>query len=104
MQRLKQRLAGKPFEILAVDMAESPAQIQTFTQQLSPPIDFTILLDKDGKALKDWKVFVFPTSFIIDAKGKLRYSLLGSSEWDDAATVAKIEALMPPAAVKKPSD
>ncbi len=101
MQRLKQALAGKPFEILAVDMAESPAQIQTFIQQMKPPIDFTILQDKDGKALKDWKVFVFPTSFIIDATGKLRYSLLGSTEWDEAATVAKIEALMPPAVAQK---
>ena len=95
MQRLKQKMAGKPFAIVAIDMAESPQQIRAFTQQMQPPIDFTILLDKDGRALKDWKVFVFPTSYIIDAQGKIRYSLLGSTEWDEAATVKTIEGLLP---------
>lgn len=95
MQRLKQHMAGKPFVILAVDMAENKSQIHSFTQQLQPNIDFTILLDKEGKALRDWKVFVFPTSFILDANGRVRYSLLGSTEWDDASTMRTIEALMP---------
>lgn len=95
MQRLKQKMAAKPFVIVAVDMAETPQQIRAFTQQMQPPIDFTILLDKDGRALKDWKVFVFPTSYILDRQGKIRYSLLGSTEWDDPATLKAIESLLP---------
>ena len=99
MQRLKQRMAGKPFVILAVDMAESKADIHAFLKEMKAhKIDFNILLDQDGKALKEWKVFVFPTSFILDAEGVLRYSLLGATEWDGPDTVQKIEALLPPAA------
>ena len=96
LERLKQRMAGKPFVILAVDMAESDAQIQAFLKQMNTPkIDFTILKDPNGKALKAWKVFVFPTSFVLDGKGQLRYSLLGSTEWDAPNTVKQIETLLP---------
>jgi len=98
MQRLKERMAGKPFVILAVDMAESEAEVRSFLKEIKPAkIDFTILMDKSGKTIKEWKVSVFPTTFIIDAEGLLRYSLLGGAEWDEYDAVQKIEALLPPA-------
>jgi len=98
MQRLKEHMAGKPFAILAVDMAESEAEVRSFLRELKPTqIDFTILMDKQGKTIKEWKVSVFPTSFIIDAEGLLRYSLLGGAEWDEYDAVQKIEALLPAA-------
>ena len=96
IQRLKQRMAGKPFVVLAVDMAESENQIRAFLKQMkTAKIDFTILRDPSGKALKAWKVFVFPTSFVLDANGQLRYSLLGSTDWDAPNTVKQIAALLP---------
>ncbi|MBT9614106.1 MAG: TlpA family protein disulfide reductase [Burkholderiales bacterium] len=101
MQRLKQAMKDKPFTILAVDMAESEADVRQFLKDIKDTqLDFTILMDKDGKALKEWKVFVFPTSYVLDAEGKLRYSLLGSTEWDEFDTLKKIEALLPQTAVQ----
>jgi len=98
MQRLKERMAGKPFVILAVDMAESEAEVRSFLKEIKPAkIDFTILMDKSGKTIKEWKVSVFPTTFIIDAEGLRRYSVLGGAEWDEYDAVQKIEALLPPA-------
>lgn len=93
MQRLKNKLAGRPFEILAVNMGEDEATIKPFLAQVKT--DFPILMDRDGKALKAWKVYAFPTSYIVDANGKIRYGLFGAVEWDDPAIVAKIEQLMP---------
>ena len=96
MQRLKEAMKDKPFTILAVDMAESEADVRQFLKDIKgAPLDFTFLMDKDGKALKEWKIFVFPTSYVLDAEGKLRYSLLGSTEWDEFDTLKKIEALLP---------
>lgn len=101
MQRLKARMAGKPFVILAVNMAENEADIRDFLKEMKPTkIDFTILMDPQGKTIKEWRVSVFPTSFIIDATGNLRYSLLGATEWDEYDTVQKIEALLPPQRTK----
>ena len=96
MQRLKIAMKDKPFTILAVDMAETETEVQHFLKDMKDPkIDFTILMDKDGKALKQWKVFVFPTSYVLDTQGKVRYTLLGSTDWDEGDTLKKIESLLP---------
>jgi len=96
IQRLKAHMAGKPFAILAVDMAETETDVRDFLREMKASnIDFTILMDKDGKAIRAWNVSVFPTSFILDAEGQLRYSLLGSTEWDEYDAVHKIEGLLP---------
>ena len=99
MQRLKNKMAGKPFVILAVDMGETEAEVNAFLAQVKT--DFTILMDKDGRALKAWKVFAFPTSYVVDPQGKIRYGLYGASEWDAPDKVQKITQLMPPAAQVK---
>ncbi len=98
MQRLKTMMRDKPFAILAVDMAETDKEIRDFLKEFRDThIDFTILLDPKGTALKDWKVHVFPTSFLIDAEGNVRYGVAGSVEWDELDPTSKIEGLLPPA-------
>ena len=92
MNRLAEKLAGKPFAILGVDAGESAEEVWAFLRQV--PVNFPILLDEEGSSLKPWQVFVFPTSYIIDKQGRLRFGLVGSIEWDAPDTLARIEALM----------
>lgn len=94
MWRLKQKLKGKPFVILAVDMGEEEASVNAFLPDKMKK-DFIVLMDKDGEALRTWKVFAFPTSYIIDTKGNIRYALYGALEWDEASVVEKIRKLLP---------
>lgn len=101
MQRLKDKMAGKPFVILAVDMGETEAEVKAYIRQIKT--DFTVLLDKDGRALKTWKVFAFPTSYVVDAQGRIRYGLYGASEWDAADKIQKITEMLPTATSAKPS-
>ncbi|BBP05543.1 thioredoxin [Sulfuriferula plumbiphila] len=96
MQRLKEKMADRPFVILAVDMGETEDAVQSYIREIKT--DFTVLMDKDGHALKAWKVFAFPTSYVVDAQGKIRYGLFGSIEWDEADSVGKITGLLPPVA------
>ena len=93
MQRLRDKLADKPFEILAVDLAESEETVNTFLKKIG--VKFPALIDKDGKAAKEWKVIGFPSSFIIDSKGKVYYSLVGELNWDDEKVVKQISELLP---------
>lgn len=81
MQKLYQHYPQSQFTILAVNMAEDSNTIKDFVQN-QVHVSFPILLDSDGKALQDWQVFAFPSSFIIDAHGKIRYALFGSILWD----------------------
>ena len=75
-------MAGKPFTILAINMAEDEATIRRFLQE-KVKVDFPILLDRDQAVLKRWKVFVFPTSYLLGADGKIAYGLAGAIEWDE---------------------
>lgn len=93
MVRLEKKLAGKPFAILAVNMGESNKEVQDFLAKMK--VDFTILMDGDGNALGDWKVFVAPSSFVLDPQGELRYTVQGGVQWDDAENVKAIAALLP---------
>lgn len=96
MQRLRTMMEGRPFAILAVDMAETEKEIRDFLREFrETPLEFTILLDPRGEARKAWKVHVFPTSFVVDADGMIRYAVAGSIEWDEADPTGKIEGLLP---------
>lgn len=93
LQRLKNKMAGKPFAILAVDMGETPKVVNAYLKTMHT--DFTVLLDSNGHVLQAWKVFAFPTTFVIDGSGKIRYALFGGAEWDDADIMQKLNALLP---------
>ena len=93
MMRLQTMMAGKPFVILAVNMGETEKEVKDFLSQVNA--DFTILMDSDGKAISAWKVFVAPSTFLVDPKGNIRYALQGGAEWDAPEYVAKISELLP---------
>jgi thiol-disulfide isomerase/thioredoxin len=81
MWRLQNEFRGQPFRIIAVNMAETDAEVNTFLPDRMKR-DFVVLMDRDGEALKRWKVFAFPTSFVLDKQGRIRYGLFGATEWD----------------------
>lgn len=93
MMRLKAKLAGKPFVILAVNMGETEKEVKDFLTKMN--VDFTILMDNDGKALGTWKVFVAPSTFLVDPKGNIRYALQGGAEWDTPEYEQRIVGLLP---------
>ena len=94
MQRLKEKMAGKPFVISAVNMAEPENEVRDFLAA-KVKVDFQILMDRDGVALKAWKVFVFPTSFIVGPDGTMHYGLYGELEWDTDDVIRVISGLAP---------
>jgi thiol-disulfide isomerase/thioredoxin len=94
MQRLYEIMPKDKFEILAVNMAEDPNVIQTFLNT-KVKINFPVLLDSDGTVLRRWKVFAFPTSFIIDPSGNIHDALFGSISWDTKEIIGRLSMLLP---------
>ena len=92
MQRLKQQLAGRPFKILAVNVKESEETIWKFHKLVK--VDFPMLLDRDGRASEEWQVVVYPSSFLVDASGEIRYQVTGMMEWDSQEVIKVIEEMV----------
>ena len=92
MIKLQQKLKNNPFKILAINLGEDKEAISKFAKKYK--INFSILLDPNQKEAKLWKIFAFPTSFIIDKTGKIRYSIAGGFQWDSAEGEEIINTLM----------
>jgi thiol-disulfide isomerase/thioredoxin len=92
MERLSRLMAQRPFTLLAINAGETPEQMRAFLNEV--PLTFPILLDQDSARMKAWRVFVLPTSFLVDKQGQIRYTLAGHIEWDDPEAVAVIERLL----------
>lgn len=93
MQRLQNRFITKGFTILGVNMAEDVKTVRHFLKT-KVAVQFPILFDLDGTALKDWGVFAFPTSYIIDKKGEIRYAIYGGVNWETKDILKKITSLL----------
>lgn len=94
MQRAWDQLKNENFVIYAVDVGEDEETIFGFTFSTGVEITFPILLDKEGKVVKQWPVRGLPTTFIVDPEGRIAYSAVGGREWDDPELIAQIRQLM----------
>lgn len=93
MQRLEKKMTGKPFVILAVNMGEGEKEVREFVNKMQ--VGFTVLMDEEGKGVGDWKVFVAPSTFLLDPQGNIRHTLQGGAEWDEPVYVKAIGELLP---------
>jgi len=92
LNSLAARYSGQEFEVVSIDFRETPQQLREFTEQI--PVDFPVLFDLDGKVSMDWKVFSFPSSFIIDRQGYIRYSANRAIDWDTGSVWQVVNALL----------
>jgi len=92
MQALKTKLGGKPFVVLAVNVAESEVRIDDFLRTM--PLDFIVLHDRDSSVMKAWRVKALPASFVVGRDGRIYYSFTGEFEWADDKVVKVISGLM----------
>jgi thiol-disulfide isomerase/thioredoxin len=93
IQRLKEKLAGRPFVVLAVNLDEPESRIRKFLSGMK--VDFTVLLDPGRKVARAWDARILPASYIVGTDGRVRYSLVGEIEWDHEHIVARISELLP---------
>ena len=91
LERLRGRLGGKPFEIVAVNVGESPERVARFTREV--PVTFPIVYDRDSATAKLWKVRGYPTSYVLGPDGRIRYYFVGDLDWSSDEVVRVIESV-----------
>ena len=92
LNRLREYMKDKPFELISINYAEKPEQIREFLNMVK--VDFPVLLDEDGSYSAKWNVLVYPATFVIATDGNIVYGVNGAIEWDSEEITGKLEALM----------
>lgn len=92
ISRLREQIRNPRLVILGINVQETTRRVQRFSQRLG--VGFPVLLDRSGQAFRTWGVKVYPTSFLIDGAGRIRYQAIGPVEWDGSAEIDALNALL----------
>jgi len=92
MVKLYNNLKDKGFEIVAVSVDRGRSEVEQFVKDND--MNFTVLHDKNSEVAKQYGVFRYPETFIIDKKGIVRQHLNGAVEWTDSDYTAYLEKLL----------
>ncbi|MES9991549.1 MAG: TlpA disulfide reductase family protein [Candidatus Thiodiazotropha sp.] len=92
LNRLLAHYRDQKIEIVSVDYRESAEEIGEFLKQIA--VDFPVLIDSDGLVSLEWQVFSFPSSFILDTQGRIRYTANRAINWDSPEVIEVIDSLL----------
>ncbi len=91
MEKLVEKMKGKPFRLLAVSVDEGWDPIRKF---FAKGTSLDVLLDVNREVPKRWGTEKFPGSFIIDREGNIRYFVVSDRDWSQPAVAQCLEAMM----------
>jgi len=92
IERLRAALAGRPFAVLAVNLAEPVSRIRKFLA--ATPLGFAVLLDRDTAVAKAWRARVLPATYLVGRDGVVRQVHYGELDWSSPAGRRAVEALL----------
>ena len=92
LNRLKMKMSDLPFELISINYAEDKQTILDFMKKIN--IEFPVLMDPDGDFAKKWHVITYPSTFIIDTNGQIRYGVNAAIEWDSPEVIETIKSLL----------
>lgn len=92
LNRFKNKMSGLPVELISINYAEDSQTIIDFMNKVN--VEFPVLLDKNGAFAKQWQVITYPSTFVIDKSGQIKYGVNAAIEWDDPELIAVIKSLL----------
>ncbi len=92
LDRLYRELRSQGFEILAVNVGESPRQVRNFLAD--KPVTFPVLLDPEGDTFRAWQAYAFPTSLVLDRQHRIRFAVFGAFDWASGDVIRQLQPLL----------
>jgi len=92
LNRLADRYRDKGLVVLGIALDDDRSIVRAFVRRLD--IRFPILHDANQKTARAYKVFAYPTSFLIDRQGIVKAVYLGEQVWDGPVIAAAVESLL----------
>ena len=80
LHRLQAEMRDEPLDIVTVNIGENRRVISEFLEQV--PMQLPVLMDVTGETAKRWNIYVYPSTYLVDSGGVIRYAYLGALEWD----------------------
>lgn len=93
LDRLAYLLRGK-LRVVAVATAYDTRQEVIDVARENGLMRADLLFDIDGQSARAYEVHAYPSAFLIDARGILRYRLRGARQWDEEEALADCQALI----------
>ncbi len=81
--------------VLAINFKEAPRRAIQFAATTG--VTLPVLLDTQGETARRWGVKVFPTTLMIDSRGRPRSRVQGEVDWTGSAAEKLIAGLIKPA-------
>jgi thiol-disulfide isomerase/thioredoxin len=92
IERLRARMQGRPFDVLAVNYGESAEKVAEFLKREG--VALPVILDRDKQAAEAWNAKGLPMTFLVDAGGRVRYWAFGEMDWNRGEALALVERLV----------
>ena len=92
LNKLRQNMQNKSFELISVNYAENAETIKEFMKMVD--VEFPVLLDEKGLESAKWKVIAFPSTFVIGRDGLIHYGINAGMEWDTPEVLEIIEQML----------
>ena len=94
MQRAHEILAPEGIAVIAINVGDDVEAVREFLADT--PVSFPLPMDRDSVIDQRYPVIGLPTTFVIDAEGRLAFSATGEQEWDAPALLDQVRALQRP--------
>ena len=91
MNRALAILKDENIAMLGINVGDQQEMIEAFSKDY--PMDFTVLMDKNGAVSQHWQVTGFPTTYIVNKQGQVVHRFVGGREWDEEAMLGSVRSI-----------
>jgi peroxiredoxin len=90
LSALAQQFAGKGVVVLGVSVDKDQKAYDSFIRRFRP----AFLTAREGKLHEDYGTYMYPETYIIDAKGKVVKKIAEAADWSDPQVISYINSLL----------
>jgi len=92
LQQLWEQYRADGFQVIGINVDEDPAAARRFATDHG--IGFPLVTDGDRAVSKLYRVAGYPSHYVVDRRGKVRFSALGFTEDDALAVTQEVRTLL----------
>lgn len=92
LNELAKQYPADKLRVLSINFKESRDHVADFMKKFH--VSFPVLIDRQGDVAAQWGAFAFPSSFIVDDEGRVRYSVNAAIDWNTPKVKAIIDRLI----------